>query len=224
MTHRNSADRLFPYAPATLMSPSLPTGSVTGQLQRAQQGDQQSFEWLWRRYHSMLVRYLQRKNRGAYFQPVDPNDVAHSAFVALHQGFINHKFHSLLGRIQLWKLLTVIGMRKAQNRAKSAAVYQRYISRYAALRNLTPDYETQATSVSPETAAALETSGIDAELEHRLHLLDQEDPKQRLRELVMHKLNGRSNAYIADEFGCTRKTVALRLNLIYEIWKAAAEE
>ncbi|MFM8251601.1 MAG: RNA polymerase sigma factor [Planctomycetota bacterium] len=224
MTALCSADRLFLFPYATSMLPSLPTGSVTGQLQRAQQGDQQAFQWLWKRYYEMLVRHLQRRIHGTYFQPVDPADVAHSAFIALHQSFMNHKLRPLQGRFQLWKLLTVIGVRKAHNRAKSAATYRRYISHYAAPPHVTAHHDTQSNLVGPGNTEAGEKSWFDEELEHGLHLLAHEDPQQRLQELVLHKLQGRSNADIASEFGWTRKTVALRLNLIYEIWKAAAEE
>jgi DNA-binding NarL/FixJ family response regulator len=64
---------------------------------------------------------------------------------------------------------------------------------------------------------------FEEELEHGLRLLDKEHPNQRLRELAVLKINGMSNAKIAEEFRWSRKTVALRLNLIFEIWREASE-
>ena len=100
------------------MLPSIPSGSVTGNLRRAQDGDELAFEWLWHRYYNSLVRHLEKLASQSGFDPVDPEDVAQSVFIAFHEGLSRKKFHSLNGRYQLWKLLTLVGLRKAINSAK----------------------------------------------------------------------------------------------------------
>jgi DNA-binding NarL/FixJ family response regulator len=71
---------------------------------------------------------------------------------------------------------------------------------------------------------SFEALKFDEELEHGLSLLKNENPSHRLQELAILKMKGYCNAKIAQEFGWSRKTVALRLNLIYEIWKKASED
>ena len=188
----------------------IPTGSVTGNIRRAQIGDDLAFEWLWHRYYKSLVRHLEKLAGKPGFEPFDPEDIAHSVFVAFHDGLSQEKFHSLNGRFQLWKLLTLIGLRKAINSAKKDFVYRHSIEHSGITERLVID-------------DSFDDLRFEEELEHCLSLLDNEHQSQRLRELALLKIKGYSNTRIADELGWTRKTVALRLNLIFEIWKEASE-
>ena len=196
---------------ASMLQP-IPTGSVTGNIRRAQTGDDLAFEWLWHRYYKSLVRHLRKIASGPGFDPVDHEEVAHSVFIALHHGLSHEKFHSLNRRYQLWKLLTLIGLRKAINLTKRDMLQRQVIAQRSANGR-------RASDVDP----SFDEMRFDEELEHGLSLLDKEHPSQRLRELAIRKMNGHSNSQIADDFGWSRKTVALRLNLIYEIWKEASE-
>lgn len=201
----------------------IPTGSVTGNLRRAQHGDDLAFEWLWHRYYNSLVVHIEKLAREPRFEAVDPEDVAHSVFIALHHGMSQEKFHSLNGRYQLWKLLTLIGLRKAINAAKKEFLYQRSARNAASVGSSVIDRRSIRSCYEAHIDKAFEGIRFEEEVEHGLSLLDKEHPSQQLRELAILKINGYSNTRIADEFGWTRKTVALRLNLIFEIWKEASE-
>ena len=203
---------------------AIPTGSVTGNLRRAQSGDHLAFEWLWHRYYQSLVRHLQYRTDGPGFKTVDPEDVAHSAFISFHQGLTEEKFHSLHGRYQLWKLLTLIGLRKAINQARKNILDRRSIEHKAISGYSVIDFRLSTKSCATQVDKSFDGLRFEEELEHGLSLLDKEHPSQRLRELAILKMTGLSNAKIADEFGWSRKTVALRLNLIFEIWREASEE
>jgi len=61
------------------------------------------------------------------------------------------------------------------------------------------------------------------ELRHMLALLDHEDPSQRLRQILLWKLEGYTDPEIAHLQGCARKTVAAKLSLIRSLWREAAE-
>lgn len=201
----------------------IPTGSVTGNLRRAQSGDHVAFEWLWHRYYQSLIRHLKKRTDGPGFETVDPEDVAHRVFISLHQGLSEEKFHSLHGRYQLWKLLTLIGLRKAINQSRKNMLDQRSIEHSAISGYSVIDLRVSTRSYVTQVDKSFDGLRFEEELEHGLSLLDKEHPNQRLRELAVLKINGMSNAKIADEFGWSRKTVALRLNLIFEIWREAAE-
>lgn len=158
----------------------------------------------------MLVRYLRWKTSGSYSPAIDPEDVAQSVFAAVHRGLQSHRFKSLGGRKAFWALLIVIGMRKAKNRQRDASTYQRHLENS---RVLALDIQEPA---SPE-------SWFEEEIDHLLQVLHKEDPNGRLKEIVSLKLKGLNNLQIAKTLGCSRKTVALRLNLVFEIWKQEAQ-
>jgi|694.fasta_scaffold15059_9 DNA-directed RNA polymerase specialized sigma24 family protein len=202
----------------------IPTGSVTGNIRRAQSGDEIAFEWLWHRYYKSLVRHLQRRACGNGYLPVDPEDVAQNVFLALHDGLTNAQFHSLHGRFQLWKLLTLIGLRKAINLAKKDRLNRDYYQFAQSTGLPISDQRSVHRSCTTGVVESFEALKFDEELEHGLSLLKNENPSHRLQELAILKMKGYCNAKIAQEFGWSRKTVALRLNLIYEIWKKASED
>lgn len=52
-----------------------------------------------------------------------------------------------------------------------------------------------------------------------LSVLDEADPTGVLRRVAIHRLEGFSNSEIAKSLGCARKTVAVRLALIQNLWK-----
>jgi DNA-directed RNA polymerase specialized sigma24 family protein len=193
----------------------IPTGSVTGNLRRAQSGDHVAFEWLWRRYYQSLIRHLKKRTDGPGFET--------SVFISLHQGLSEEKFHSLHGRYQLWKLLTLIGLRKAINQARKNMLDQRSIEHSAISGYSVIDLRLSTKACATQVDKSFDGLRFEEELEHGLRLLDKEHPNQRLRELAVLKINGMSNAKIAEEFRWSRKTVALRLNLIFEIWREASE-
>lgn len=205
------------------MLPPIPSGSVTGNLRRAQDGDDLAFEWLWHRYYNSLVRHLEKLASESGFDPVDPEDVAQSVFIAFHEGLSREKFHSLNGRYQLWKLLTLIGLRKAINSAKKDLRDRQSLQHSAAAGLMVIEQRFHGNCHDAQIDKAFDDLRFEEEIEHGLSLLDKELPGQRLRELALLKIKGYSNAGIAAEFGWTRKTVALRLNLIFEIWKEASE-
>ncbi len=201
----------------------IPTGSVTGKLRCAKQGDELAFEWLWRRYYKSIVRQLETiaKNKGV--KPIEPEDVAQNVFIALHEGLKHGAFHALDGRFQLWKLLTIIGLRQAINSAKKDSLERRSIQTYAYYGFPVIDQRSSRNIKDAHFVEAFEELRFMEEIEHGLSILDREPPSQRLRELAILKIKGYSNTRIADELGWTRKTVALRLNLIFEIWREASE-
>lgn len=152
-----------------------------------------------------------------------PEDVAQNVFIALHEGLKHGVFHALDGRFQLWKLLTIIGLRQAINAAKKDSLERRSIQNSASSEFPMIDQRSNRNIKDSQFVEAFEEHRFMEEIEHGLSILDREPPSQRLRELANLKIKGYRNTKIADELGWTRKTVALRLNLIFEIWKEASE-
>ncbi|MFM2013362.1 MAG: hypothetical protein RLZZ396_2146 [Planctomycetota bacterium] len=200
-------------------SPDIPAGSVTGNLLLAQRGDREAFTQLWSRYFKDLVVQVRNQFQSVAYKQLDPEEVAHSTFIALHEGFHSQKFTSLHGRNQLWSLLTIIAIRKASNRARREQKFRRLTD----LRYAGDFQQVGATRFSlqhlPVLDDAIKKILLEDHLEFLLRTLETEGATQRLREIALRKLQGQSNVQIAKEFGCSRKSIALRLNLIFEIWK-----
>jgi DNA-binding NarL/FixJ family response regulator len=81
--------------------------------------------------------------------------------------------------------------------------------------------EQHAERLSPPTP--LETAEFVDWLEFMLSQLDQRDPSGRLRDVARLKLEGYTDAEIAERQACSRKTVSMRLALIRVIWKTWTE-
>ena len=207
---------------ASMLRP-IPTGSVTGNLRLAKHGDALAFEWLWHRYYKSIVLHLETISKKKGLKPIEPEDVAQNVFIALHEGLKHGAFDALDGRYQLWKLLTIIGLRQAINSARKEALDRRSIQNSAACWQSLIDQRSNRNIKLAQIDKSFYELTLKEEVEYGLSILDKEFPSQRLRELAILKMKGYSNTRIAEEFGWTRKTVAIRLNLIFEIWKEASE-
>lgn len=189
-------------------------GSVSSWLQSLRKDDQDAARLLWERYFSGLVTTARRELRrspkqGAY----DEEDVALSAFDVFCQGIRQGNFEELSHRDELWRLLVVVTVRKAHDRAKSELAAKRGGGHKAKrLEDLTVDENREywGEQEDPQSAAAMAE-----QCQQLMQSLDDPD----LEKLALWKLDGMSNAEIARHLGCTRQTVQRRLRLIRDIWK-----
>ena len=189
---------------------------VTELIERLKRGDRGAAQPLWERYFRRLVGLARARLRGARVRDRDSEDVALSAFDSFYRAAEQGRFPRLDDRDDLWQLLVVLTCRKAAdaveywNRQKRAAE--------AGESALGPPSDGEAgreieqvagREPSPEEAAEL------AEGYRRLlGLLDDE----RLRQIAHWKLEGYSNAEIADKLGRSVFTVEKKLQLIRATW------
>lgn len=148
--------------------------------------------------------------QGAY----DEEDVALSAFNVFCQGMRKGQFGDLDNRDDLWRLLIVITVRKAHDRAKGALAKKRGGDlTQQDLESLSADEVTRFLSEQTDPQTRAELAEQCQELSKSLC-----DPE--LERVALLKLDGHSNAEIAQDLGCTRQTIQRRLRLIREIWKS----
>ncbi len=191
-------------------------GSITRWVHALRKsGDPDAARELWERYFQRLVAVARREvakmpERIAY----DKEDVALSAFDVFCRGMKDGKYAGVRNRDELWRLLIVITVRKARDRAKRAAAKKRDAIPKSLDGELTP--EEIAGLLSRERDPQL--SALMAEECHRLL---ESLASDELEQVAMMKLDGYKNAEIAEQMGCTRQTVQRRLRLIREIWEAA---
>jgi DNA-directed RNA polymerase specialized sigma24 family protein len=191
------------------------SGSVTAWIERLKAGDGDAAERLWEGYFHRLVGLARRKLQGASRAAADEEDVALSAFESFCRGAEAGRFPRLDDRDDLWQLLVLLTARKAarlrrqERRLKRGGGAVQHTSALADEgggelaevigREPAPEF---AAAVAEECRRLLEGLG-DAEL----------------RAVAVAKMEGHSNAEIADRLGVVERTVERKLRVIRGLWE-----
>jgi RNA polymerase sigma factor (sigma-70 family) len=184
-------------------------GSVSRWLGRLKDGDQQAAQQLWERYFRRLVGLARSRLHNTPRRAADEEDVALGAFDSFCRGVEAGRFPKLDDRHDLWYVLVVLTERKA-GRLRRYEGRQKRSGQEAegvALEEITGHEPT------PEFAAEVAD-------EYRRLLCCLQDPD--LEAVARCKMEGYTNAEIADRLGCSPRTVARRLELIRATWEAEA--
>ncbi|HKB40937.1 MAG TPA: ECF-type sigma factor [Gemmataceae bacterium] len=199
------------------------TGSVTTWVEQLRAGNRAAAQQLWERYFSRLVSLARRKLRGLRRCAADEEDVALSAFDSFYRGAEQGRFPQLDDRDDLWALLVVITVRKAidlRQRETSQKAGGGKVAGESALDGLLGPEEGGAgieRVVGAEPTPELAAQAAD-EVQRLLGML----PKEEVRAVALLKLEGYTNAEIAERRGCAEVTVERRLALIRSLWKESA--
>jgi DNA-directed RNA polymerase specialized sigma24 family protein len=197
----------------------VPEGSVTCWLQQLQAGDQTAAQELWNRYFARLVGLARSKLRGAPRRAADEEDVALSAFESFCRGAEQGRFPRLHDRDNLWGLLVVITERKAcdlvlhERRQKRGGGDAGGESRYAGALNCAEGEAALEQLASRDPTPELAAQAAD-ECRRLLELLGD----ATLRAVAVWKMEGYTNAEIADRLDCAQVTVERKLQLIRTLW------
>jgi DNA-directed RNA polymerase specialized sigma24 family protein len=201
------------------------TGSVTTWVEQLRAGNRAAAQQLWERYFARLVGLARSKLQGLRRGAADEEDVALSAFDSFYRGVEQGRFPQLDDRNNLWDLLLVITVRKAFDLRQRETRKKRgggKVAGESALDGLLQSEDggagiEQVVGAEPTPALAVQTT--DA-VERLLDML----PKEEVRSVAVMKLEGYTNAEIADRLGCAEATVQRRLSLIRSVWKEAAPD
>jgi DNA-directed RNA polymerase specialized sigma24 family protein len=194
-------------------------GSVTRWLHELQAGDQAAAQELWNRYFHRLVGLARSKLRGAPRRAADEEDVALSAFDSFCRGAEQGRFPRLDDRDNLWRLLVVITERKAcdllqhEHRQKRGGGEVRGESGLAD----TVDFPEQGGGLE-QIASQEPTPEMAAQLADECRRLLELLGDATLRSVAVWKMEGYTNAEIADKLGCVPVTVERKLHLIRDLW------
>jgi RNA polymerase sigma factor (sigma-70 family) len=198
------------------------TGSVTNWIEQLRAGDAAAAQRLWERYFSRLVGLARRKLQGLRRGAADEEDVVLSAFDSFYRGLEQGRFPQLDDRHNLWELLVVITVRKGIDLCQRETRQKRgggKIAGESALDGLLGSEDGGAgieQVVGAEPTPELAAQAAD-ELQRLLGVL----PKEEVRAVALLKLEGYTNAEIADRLGCAEVTVERRLSLIRSLWKGS---
>jgi RNA polymerase sigma factor (sigma-70 family) len=185
------------------------SGSITHWIDGLKAGQPEAADALWHQYYERVVTVARRRLRFAPYQAVeDAEDVALSAIHGLYDGLAHGRFPHLNDRVDLWKLLVAITVKKA-------LVHRRRYGRLKRGGNLVIHGHddkldlARGTDETPESAAI-----IHEQIEMLLASLV--DPT--LRQIALWRLDGSSNAEIAQKMGCVLRTVERKYERIRLIW------
>jgi DNA-directed RNA polymerase specialized sigma24 family protein len=192
---------------------SMP-GSITALVERVKAGDHEDVRLLWQRYYPRLVALARKKLQGTPRRVADEEDAALSAFDSFCRRAEQGQFPDLKDRDGLWALLVVLTARKAADLVKHQHRQKRGggdVQGDSALRPAGGDSgpggfdALEGGDPTPEEAAILaeEVEGLLGRLR---------DPA--LRQVAVWKLEGYTNAEIAERQGCSLPTVERRLAII----------
>ncbi len=180
--------------------------SVTHWLyQLAADDDSAAQQQLWNRYFARLAALARTRLAGAPQRDADEEDVVLSAFNSFFSGARAGRFPELCDRTGLWPLLVKITARKAINQVKR----QQAKKRSSAAEEAVPDLA-HLIGNEPTPQFALE---IAEEFERLLAQLDKD-----LQPVAVMKLEGFSNAEIADRLGIVERSVERKLARIRLEW------
>ena len=146
----------------------------------------------------------------------DEEDIALSALNSFIHRARNGNFPELDDRESLWRLLFTITVRKSV----------RHI-RWISAEKRTGDIDEAKLSGEANLMGMDDFAGIEVSPDDLVEQLDQQDAFNKvleeldptLREVVISKLEGRSNTEIAKQLDCSTRTVERKLRLIRKTWE-----
>jgi DNA-directed RNA polymerase specialized sigma24 family protein len=191
-------------------------GSVSDWVQQLQAGDRAAAQKLWERYFQQLVRIARAKLRDTPRAAADEEDVALSAFGSFCRGAEPGRFPQLSDRHDLWRVLVVITARKAVDLAR----HERRHKRAGGGSKPSGHAPASAGADQLEQLAAPEpTPEFVAQLAEECERLLGSLRYAGLRSVAVWKMEGYTNAEIAEKLGCGLRSVERKLGLIRSTWE-----
>jgi RNA polymerase sigma factor (sigma-70 family) len=184
-------------------------GSVSRWLGQLKDGDQAAAQQLWERYFRSLVRLARSRLHGTARRVADEEDVALSAFASFCNGVEQGRFPQLDDRHDLWRVLVLLTNRKAGRLRRYEGQQKRTAPEGEAVdleeivgREPTPEFVAEVADECQRLFAALQDADLEA--------------------VARCKMEGCTNAEIAQRLDCSPRTVERRLELIRDIWQTEA--
>ena len=188
-----------------------PNPNVSHWIDLVKAGNSIAANQIWQHYFDRLVRAVRAKLYGQNRAISDEEDIALSVFDSFYQAAENGRFPNLSDRDDLWRLLLRMAARKVVDK-------RRHDQRQRRGGQMQP----QSLDRINDEDSVFEAIGVEPSPE--MVLMMQESIEEffshlgvgHLQELAVAKLEGYSNAELAQRFGCSERTIERRMHLIRE--------
>jgi RNA polymerase sigma factor (sigma-70 family) len=182
---------------------------------RLQNGDNAAAEDLWQRYYQKMVRIAYKRLSGSTRTMADEEDVVVSAFKSFFRAMEENRTPKLQSEDEIWRLLVTLTARKAIKLIRYESRDKRQGEAGKLQHNAVPIDELIGSEPSPEFVLAV----ADEYRQLNKRLLDDE-----MRLIALHKMEGYSNAEIAQQLNTNLRTVQRRLAVIRSLLVDALDE
>lgn len=182
---------------------------VSHWIERIKEGDSLAANQIWKHYFDRLVKSVRQRLIGQNRAVSDEEDIVLSVFDSFYAAAENGRFPDLTDRDDLWRLLLRMSARKVIDKRRHDQRQRR--GGQVRVHSLAGDDETLIEVIgdapSPEMVLMMQES-VEQFFSHF--------GVGQLRDLAVAKLEGHSNAELAQRFGCSERTIERRLHLIRE--------
>jgi DNA-directed RNA polymerase specialized sigma24 family protein len=201
--------------------PTDPTDDVTLWLEQLKAGDPAAVKPLWDAYFARLVVLARQRLRAVPQAVADGEDIALSAFDSFCQGVKGGRFPDLDDRDDMWRLLFVITTRKAKGQVRYHTRPIRGGGRVVHASAVAGDEP--GPGVFAGLAGREPTPAFAAEVAEECRRLLAGLESEQLRQLAVWKMEGYTNAEIAEKIGRAVPTVERKLARIRAVWLRTPE-
>ncbi len=196
----------------------LHDGSVTTWIGALKAGDNLAAQRLWERYFDQLVRLARKKLGGTSRRVADEEDVALIAFDSFCRAATRGRFPQLRDRADLWRLLVNITAKRAADQVNHLYRQKRGGGMRRKEADAAPDGTSSQVWQIDQVIGEMPTPEFAAlaaeEFQRLLDLLN----NATLRQVALWKMEGYLNHEIADQIGCSLRTVERKVQLIRAKW------
>jgi len=193
----------------------MPESSIDRWLTEVRAGGADAQQLIWDEFFPDLVALARKRLAGARRTVQDEEDVALSVLQSFFSAIQKKQFPDMRGRDSLWRLLSWMTQRKAIDRIRFQSRQKRNVQGESAMwigdaRDLDdrPMEKVVGREIEPD---------IEAILIEELHVL-MSLLNEPMKLVAVAKMEGFSNAEIAQQQSCSIATVERRLKMIREIW------
>ena len=174
-------------------------------------GDSVAANRIWQHYFDRLVRSVRRRLYGQNRAVSDEEDIVLSVFDSFYHAVEQGRFPDLSDRDDLWKLLLRMSARKVVDKRRHDLRQRRGGNINLHSLDQAADEKNIIVAIGDEPSPEMVLMMQESVETFFSHLGD-----GQLRDLAGAKLEGYSNAELAERFECSERTIERRLHLIRE--------
>lgn len=194
--------------------------SVTTWLAHLKAGRTDVAQQIWQRYAQQCVRLARRKLGRTPRRAADEEDVVMLAFRAFLTGVEEGRFLDLDGREDLWQVLVMLIERQAIALRRRELALKRGGGETRGESVFINDAGKDSQPTGPDRQVGREPSpALAVEMAERVQLLLDQLSDDTQRQIVLGKLEGKTNQEIAGELGINLRSIERKLSMIRDKWR-----